>query len=309
MPHSFSGRACLVFAAALGLASCSNGAGSAPPRGPDAAAERAEVEAWRAQHEASYRKEYVVLGGLFFLHPGGNTAGSDASNSIVLPARAPARIGQFVLHGDAVRFEPSPRSGVTLHGRPVTAPVDLTDDASGDPDEVTLGDLAMWVHLSGERRTVRLRDPQGAEARSFAGFTWFPIDPAYRVVGRFIRDETPTSLRIPNMTGDYDNYTSEGAVEFTLNGQTRRLRPMTTGPNEFFFIFRDGTSGKETYAAARFLYSQLEDDGTMVLDFNEAYNPPCAFNSYTTCPIPPPENRLDIRIPAGERAYVGAHTE
>jgi len=94
-------------------------------------------------------------------------------------------------------------------------------------------------------------------------------------------------------------------VEFTLRGETLRLRPMTTRPKRFWFIFRDGTSGKETYETARFLYADLRDDGSVVLDFNQAYNPPCAFNPYTTCPIPLPENRLKTRIVAGEKAYAG----
>ncbi len=163
----------------------------------------------------------------------------------------------------------------------------------------------MWIHRSGDRRAIRLRDPESDTAKSFAGFTWFPIDPSYRVVGHFIKDDEPKSLRVPNLSGDWDDYTTEGVVEFTLNGETRRLRPMTTEPNRFFFVFRDGTSGHETYEAARFLYSDLAPDGTTVLDFNEAYNPPCSFNQYTTCPIPPPENRLDITDPGGGREIRG----
>ena len=100
-------------------------------------------------------------------------------------------------------------------------------------------------------------------------------------------------MKVPSLSGDLQPYTTEGVVEFTLNGETVRLRPMTTRPNRFFFIFSDGTSGKETYAAARFLYTDLRPDGTTVLDFNEAYNPPCSFNPFTTCPLPLPENRLN----------------
>jgi uncharacterized protein (DUF1684 family) len=125
----------------------------------------------------------------------------------------------------------------------------------------------------------------------------------YRVTGRFIRDPTPRDLTVMNTFGDADVYKTEGVVEFTLDGQTLRLRPFTTRPNRFYFVFRDASSGQETYEAARFLYSDLRDDGTTVLDFNQAYNPPCAFNPYTTCPLPLPENRLSIKVLAGERAY------
>jgi uncharacterized protein len=293
IPHAIVGTGMAVVA--LLAASCSRGGGS----------REEDVHAWRARHEQSYRDQYVVLGGLFFLEPGVNTAGSAPSNDIVLPARVPASVGRFILSEGAVRFEPADGAGATLDGRAVTEPVQLQDDYA-DVDELVVGDLALWIHRSGERRAVRLRDPESEAATSFAGFTWFPVDPSYRVVGRFIPDAQPTTVRIPNLSGDLDEFSTEGVVEFTLNGETRRLRPMTTEPNRFFFIFRDGTSGRETYGAARFLYSDLEPDGTTVLEFNEAYNPPCAFNPFTTCPIPPLENRLDIRIPAGEMAYAGS---
>ena len=269
------------------------------------AAYRKQVEEWRAKHEASYRKEYVPLAGLFHLDPGPNTAGSATSNDIVLPKSVPATIGRFVLDGKNVRFEPRAGANVTLTDQPVTGSVALRSDEASEPDELLIGDVALWVHVSGDRPTIRMRDPNGDTARSFRGFRWFPIDDRYRVTARFIKDPAPRDLRTPNQLGDEDTMTTEGVVEFTLGGQTVRLRPMTTRPKRFWFIFRDGTSGKETYETARFLYADLHDDGTTVLDFNEAYNPPCAFNPYTTCPLPLPENRLKVRILAGEKAYAG----
>lgn len=269
-----------------------------------------EVEAFRAKHEADYRKEYVPLAGLFPLSHGANTAGSAEGNDVKLPARAPASIGAFVLDGNTVRFEPAPGARATIKDRLVTGPTELTDDehvnAEGKhdgPDEVMLGDIALWVHRSGERPTIRMRDPEGEVATHFEGFHWFPIDSRYRVTARFIKDPAPHEFHTPNQTGDDQVYKTEGVVEFTLNGETERLRPATTRPKRLYFIFRDGTSGKETYDTARFLYADLKDDGTTVLDFNEAYNPPCAFNPYTTCPLPLPENRKTVRILAGEKAY------
>jgi len=267
------------------------------------AASRKEAEAWRAQHEASYRKEYVPLAGLFALKPGPNSAGSAPSNAIVLPKSAPPLLGRFVLAGKNVRFEPQPGAPVTTKGKRVTASIALKSDIADDPDELAIGDITLWLHLSGDRPTIRMRDPNGETARSLRGFQWFPIADQYRVTGRFIKDPAPHEVKAPNQLGDEDTMQTEGVVEFTIGGQTVRLRPMTTRPKRFWYIFRDGTSGKETYETARFLYSDLRDDGTTVLDFNEAYNPPCAFNPYTTCPIPLPENRLKVRILAGERAY------
>jgi len=265
-----------------------------------------QVEAWRAKHEADYSRDYVPLAGLAFLKEGINTAGSASANQVVLPRRVPASIGRFVYRGGHARFEPAAGSAVTLNEKPVTHPVDLkTDSDAGGPDRLRVGEVSFWVHESGERRAIRIHDPQGTVAKAFAGYRWFPIDEKYRVVGRFIKDAAPRDVKIPTLVGDYDEYRTEGVVEFTLLGQTIRMRPMTTRPGRLYFIFRDGTSGKETYEAARFLYSDLNADGTTVLDFNQAYNPPCSFNPYTTCPIPPAENRPTVRILAGERDYAG----
>jgi uncharacterized protein (DUF1684 family) len=276
---------------------------AATPGAVDEAARKANEE-WRKQHEVTYRQEYVTLAGLFALRPGPNTVGSAASNAIVLPKSAPTLIGRFVLDGKNVRFEPQPGAPVTMKGQRVTTAVALKSDAEDELDELVIGDIRLWVHMSGDRPTIRMRDPNGDAAKSFSGFQWFPIEDQYRVVGRFIKDPAPREVKAPNQLGDLDTMQTEGVVEFTLGGQTVRLRPMTTRPKRLWYIFRDGTSGKETYETARFLYSDLRDDGTTVLDFNQAYNPPCAFNPFTTCPLPLPENRLKVRIPAGEKAYV-----
>jgi uncharacterized protein (DUF1684 family) len=264
---------------------------------------RQEVEKWRAKHEADYRREYVGLAGLFSLRPGVNTIGSAASNDIVLPKSTPAAAGRFVLNGEHVRFEPQAGVSVTLKGQAVSSPLELKHDEMKDgPDEILVNGVGLWVHMSGPRRTIRMRDDHGEVARGFAGFRWFPISDKYRVTGRLIKDQKAQQVNIPNQLGDDQVFTTEGVVEFTLDGQTVRLRPMTTRPNRLYFIFRDGTSGKETYETARFLYADLSSDGTTVLDFNEAYNPPCAFNPFTTCPLPPLENRLKVRILAGEQS-------
>ena len=262
-----------------------------------------EVEQWRARHEADYRNEYVPLAGLFFLKPGRNTVGSAASSDITLPRRTPASVGEFVYQKPRIRFEPRSGAPVTLKGKPVAAPLDLRSDGATEYEELAIGDVTFWVHESGERRAIRLRDPQSDMAKSFQGFHWFPIDERYRVAAKFIKDAAPRPIQIPTLAGDEETETTEGIVEFTLNGATIRMRPVTTRPGRLWFIFRDATAGHETYEAARFLYSDLKADGTTVLDFNEAYNPPCSFNLFTTCPLPLPENRLTARIPVGEMAY------
>lgn len=277
---------------------------SSDPAAADVAAATKETEDWRARHEASYRTDWATIAGLHFLEPGSQTAGTDLDNDIVLPASASSpRIGRFVLQGDVVRFEPEPGARVRIANHPVTESIALTDDANDSPDQIDVGDLRMVVHRSGERKSLRVWDPKGELARGFLGFRWFPIQMDYRVTGRFIPDASSREIKVLNTFGDVDTYKTEGVVQFTLQGQTLRLRPFTTRPKRFYFVFRDRSSGEETYEAARFLYSDLRDDGTTVLDFNQAYNPPCSFNPYTTCPIPLPENRLVVKVLAGERAY------
>jgi uncharacterized protein (DUF1684 family) len=263
----------------------------------------AETRAWRSKHEADYRRDWSTIAGLHFLSPGVQTAGSAAGNQILLPASVPPVLGSFTLDGDEVRFTPAPGAGVQLRGTTVNDAVVLKDDGADDVDELTVGDVRMVIHRSGARKTLRVWDPNGPLARGFQGFRWFDLQAAYRVVGRFIPDDAPRGAKVLNTFGDLDTYTTEGVVEFALNGQIVRLRPFTTRPGRFYFVFKDASSGNETYEAARFLYSDLRQDGTTVLDFNQAYNPPCAFNPFTTCPIPLPENRLGLKVLAGERAY------
>jgi len=278
------------------------------PRTPAPAAGAAQspvaaTEAWRAKHEADYRRDWASIAGLHPLKPGANTAGSAAANDIVLPASVPARLGRFVLNGTVVRFEPAAGATVLKKDQPVTTPLDLRDDSQTTPDELTVGSVRLVVHVSGDVRSLRVRDPEGPLAKGFLGFAWFPIDLSYRVVGRFRPDPAPRKIPVVNTFGDVDEFTTEGVVEFPLLGRTLRLRPFTTRPKRFYFVFKDASSGHETYGAARFLYADLADDGTVVLDFNQAYNPPCSFNPYTTCPIPLRENELPIKVLAGEKDY------
>ena len=262
-----------------------------------------EAQAFRASHEESYRRNWATIAGLHFLSPGPQRAGSASSNPIVLPASVPPELGTFTLTGEDVQFAPVSGVAVQFNGVPLTAPVTLRDDGNDEVDELSVGTVKMVIHRSGPKKAVRVWDPDGPLAKGFLGFRWFEIQPEYRVTARFIRDAQPREVRVLNTYGDPDTYQTEGVVEFTLGGRVLRLRPFTTRPKRFYFVFKDASSGEETYGAARFLYADLRDDGTGVLDFNQAYNPPCSFNPFTTCPIPLPENRLPVKVLAGERAY------
>jgi uncharacterized protein (DUF1684 family) len=293
---------CLVVAAAASSLGCSPGASRGVAWNDEVVK---EIEAWREKHEADYRRDWATIEGLYFLAPGTHTAGSGARNDIVLLPAFPERIGRFTLEHDVVTFDPELFVGVTINDRTPSAAVTLSDDDSDPTDEIEANGLSIVVHRTGERVALRVRNPNGERAKAFRGFSWFPISRDYRVLGRFIRDSVPHDEHVVNTFGDIDTYTSEGIVEFTLKNQILRLRPFTTRPKHLYIVFKDATSGEETYEAARFLSTDLRDDGTVIIDFNEAYNPPCAFNPFTTCPIPLRQNWLRTKILAGEKKYAG----
>lgn len=291
-----------AFAAALGLAFALT---PRPARCEDAGY-RAEIQAWREQRAARLQAEdgWLAVAGLFWLKEGANRFGTDPSNDIVLPpGSAPARAGVFaLLEGKtAVRLEPGVPAAIA--GGSVSE-AEMRPDTSGSPDVLVLGRLKLTVIERSGRYGIRLRDPQRKERLEFAGLGWFPIREDCRVVARFVPYDAPKKVRVPNVIGQVNDLPSPGYVVFALGGRELRLDPVLEEPDadELFFIFSDRTAGKETYGAGRFLYAAMPKDGTVVLDFNKAYTPPCAFTPYATCPLPPAQNRLPVSLEAGEKA-------
>ena len=268
---------------------------------PDSATYRASVEKWRQAYEAELKSDggWLTVSGLFWLHEGENTFGSGPLNDIVLPATAPASVGSFEFHAGRTIVHIKPGVAAFISGRPVES-AEMHPDSN--TDQLVLGDLTLYVHSSGERFTVRLRDKNSRLRRDFTGTRWFPVDESYRVVGQYVAYDKAKQIEIQNVMGDTLQETISGYVAFKLGGRDLRL-DAEVDKSDASFVFRDLTSGHETYAASRFLDTRIEPGGKVVLDFNEAYNPPCAYNPYTTCPLPPPENRLDVRILAGEKTY------
>jgi hypothetical protein len=274
----------------------------------------ASIEKWRAQREVRLKADggWLSVAGLFWLHEGENEFGSDPLNDIVLPAKsAPADAGTLEFHSGKVTVHVKPGVPVIVNGKRVDTAALLADsDPAFDEkaDQITLGDLTLYIHSSGDRYAVRLLDKNSRLRKVFTGLRWFPVDPSYRVVANYVAYDKPKSVQVQNIMGDFTQTAIPGYVSFQLHGQHLRLDVEDNSPDPGFSItFRDLTSGKETYGAARFLVTDAPKDGKVVLDFNEAYNPPCAYNPYTTCPLPTPENRLHVRIAAGEMTYLGPH--
>jgi uncharacterized protein len=278
----------------------------------DASAYKASVEEWRTDREAKLKADdgWLAVAGLFWLHEGDNKFGSDPLDDIVLPARSsPAEAGAFEFHAGKTTVHVNAGVPVMVQGKRVTTAVLRADsDPAFDEkvDQITLGDLTLYVHSSGQRSAVRLIDKNSRLRKEFTGLKWFPIDPSYRVVATYVPYDKPKTVQVQNMMGDITPTQIPGYVAFQLQGQGLRL-DVEIDQGELSITFRDLTSGKETYGAARFLVAEAPKDGKVVLDFNEAYNPPCAYNPYTTCPLPTPENRLRVRIGAGEMTYGNQH--
>jgi uncharacterized protein (DUF1684 family) len=248
-----------------------------------------EIAAWRKAREAALKAEggWLSLAGLFWLHEGENRFGRDPSNDIVLPD-GPPHAGFFRLHQGTVT--------VTMDG----ATRQIRHDSE---DQVPVGRLRLQVILRGGRSGIRVRDPESEARRHFHGLEFFPASESWRITARFVSE--PRRIPILNILGQTEENDCPGYAVFRIRGREYRLYPILEEPGakELFYIFRDLTSGKETYGAGRFLYSGLPENGHVVLDFNQAYNPPCAFTPYATCPLPPKQNYLNVRIEAGEKKY------
>jgi uncharacterized protein len=268
---------------------------------------RSSVEKWRQNYESDLKSDHgwLTISGLFWLHEGENSFGSDPLNDIVLPdASSPPDAGTFELRGGTVTAHIKPGVSVMRNGVQVET-VELQPDSPSD--RLVIGGLTLWVHASGGRQTIRMQDKNSALRRDFTGLHWFPVDESYRVSARYLPYDTPKNVPIQNLAGDSLALPISGTVAFTLHGQVFQLEAQADKSGALSFVFRDLTSDKETYAASRFLDTEPPKNDIVILDFNEAYNPPCAYNPNTTCPLPPPGNRLRVRIEAGEKIYRRDH--
>jgi uncharacterized protein (DUF1684 family) len=288
----------------LGVALLVLGRAAGAPGAVSDAAYRAEVERWRVARDERLRAPdgWLSLVGLTWLRPGANRFGSAPDNDVVLPAPAPAHAGTFVVDGHAVKLLVEPGAALTQAGGPARSGPFHTDAAPA-PDVLASGTLTWQVIERGDRLGVRVKDSASPARRAFAGSRWFPIDSAFRVVGRLVPRAGATKMVVPDAAGGRQTLESPGTLELSLRGQPVRLDPVLDGddPTDQMIVFRDLTSGHETYGAGRFVRALRQPDGTFVVDFNRAYAPPCAFTPYATCPLPPAQNRLKIAVPAGQK--------
>lgn len=298
----------LVFSGfAIGCSPQGEGEPNAAVPAEDETAYRQEIEEWRAERVERLRAEggWLSLAGLHWLPEGESSIGSEPVADVVLPASAPARVGTVVRQGETVTLEVAPGVEATHQGEPVRRVEMVSDAAAGErePTVVELGTLTLQVIERGERVGLRVKDSEAPSRTGFAGIESYPIDPRWRLAARFEPYDPPREIEVDDYAGGTQTSTMAGAVVFDVDGATHRLDALDAG-DELFLIFADRTSGDTTYGGGRYLYAAKPAPGEpAIVDFNKAYNPPCVFTPYATCPLPPRQNRLDVPIEAGEKSY------
>ncbi|MEO7064228.1 MAG: DUF1684 domain-containing protein [Dokdonella sp.] len=268
-----------------------------------------QIDAWRTQRveRLTAPTGWLSLIGLHWLKEGKNTIGTAKDNDVVL-AKGPTHLGAVTLKDGKATIELDAKAGATIDGKPERTAT-LLDDSHDKPSTVAFGTASFYLIDRNGKKGLRVKDSNADARKHFTHIDNFPTDPSWRIEAKWVAFDPPHTLETPNVLGQTDKFPVPGKAVFTRDGKTYELQPVieVPGDKELFLIFADRTSGKETYGAARFLYAEMPKDGKIVLDFNKAYNPPCAFTPYATCPLAPAENRLDLAVKAGEKKYGNGH--
>ena len=269
----------------------------------------ASIHQWHQNRIERLKKEsgWLNLIGLYWLSEGENTFGSDPSNKVIFPKeKAPAFIGTILLKDGKASIKINKGIYVTSNGKPVSE-LSLVSDSADNATLLSLGSLR-WVFITRSGKYgIRLRDVEAPLVKEFRGIETYPVNEDWRLNAKFVPYSQPKVISVSTIIGTVEKDTVPGSLNFEVNGNEYKLDPIEEG-NKFFIIFADKTNGIETYGAGRFLYSSKPDSaGNVVLDFNKAYNPPCAFTKFATCPLPPEQNYLKLDVTAGEKTYGEGH--
>jgi len=272
--------------------------------------------AWRSSHIADLQKPdgWLSLVGLEWIEPGEIPVGSAPENKIHLPSTAPAHLAILKLQNDVVTLMPPKEgfpAGLMVDGAPATLQaLRAVPDKDKLSSHVTFGTINFYVIRRAEDFAVRVKDSQAPTLLQFHGLTWYPSDETYRVTAKWTPYLPAKNITLARLVGKSYSLPVPGFAEFSLQGKTFRIEPVLEDPKvaKLFFILRDTTSSDTTYPACRFLYTGFPDHGIdqpgeLLLDFNHLENPPCAYTTYATCPLPPAGNRLPIALPVGEMRY------
>lgn len=313
MMHKHMARNLALVACALALAACTRS-----PQSPENEATTmntdkaflAEETAWRKQRLDNLVRPdgWTSLIGLHWVELKAHYIGSGETSGIRL-AKGPPKLGLLQIDDGKLFFTPENDVALTLDDEPLTGRVELHDDSAQAPSVIGFdeGKGQLMVIERGGRHALRVKHADAESRTQFAGLDYWPADPAWRIEGRFVANPPGSTVPIVDIIGMTNEIPNPGAIEFEHDGKTHRIEALDEGGDELFLIFADRTSGHGSYGAGRYMYVDKPGaDGKVVLDFNHAYNPPCAFTPFATCPLPSPENRLDLAITAGEKQYAGS---
>jgi uncharacterized protein (DUF1684 family) len=256
-----------------------------------------QIAKFRVEREQEIRADWLPLVGLYWLKEGDNAVGSNPKSEVVLPASSPALVGTLSFLQGKVLFKPAGAGVVKLKNGQQAKAAEVKDDI------FTSGTVDFFLIRRGERVAVRVKDSASPALREFSHLQWFGVDASWRITAKFVPWDKPHKLTYDTVIPDLkEDYVSPGLVKFRKNNIEYTLEPVEED-GQYFYVFRDATSGKTTYPAARYLYSDPPKNGVLVLDFNTATSPPCAVTNFATCPLPPPRNRLALAITAGEMTH------
>jgi uncharacterized protein (DUF1684 family) len=263
-----------------------------------------EIAKWRADRETRLKSEtgWLTVVGLHWLEQGANSVGSSSKASVVLPRPAPEKVGVITLKGKVAEFVADERASVLSKGQPITRAT-LNEELP-----LEIGPITFYLIERGSRIGVRVRDKNSEARRNFRGLRWYDIESRWRVKARLEPPPKGRTVPIATIVGDKIDLESAGYLVFTMSGRELRLEALYETPEheELYVMFKDRTNGDTTYGAGRYMYPPLPVNGAVDLDFNKAYNPPCAYTAFATCPLPPRQNWLPVPLPAGEKAYGGS---
>ena len=263
-----------------------------------------ELESWKKDRVERLKKPHgwLSLIGMEWLHEGKNSIGSDESNDIILP-HGPSQVGVFTLQDKAISFTPKDNVEIRVNKEKITETINVAMDSSGNPTVFTIDTFEFYVIERG-KPALRIKDSQAQTRKDFTQIDYYPATEKFRIEGEFVAYNPPKEIEIINVLGLLNKEPSIGFVKFTIDGNEFQLDALDAG-DEMFIIFADRTSGRTTYGPGRFLDVEKpkSNSNKVIIDFNKAYNPPCAFNDYSTCPLPPHQNRIRVFIEAGEKKY------
>jgi uncharacterized protein (DUF1684 family) len=283
---------------------------AALPFAYDRQAHEAEVQAFRRARllRLTAPDSWLALVGRFPLGASSSVGAAETCDVVLPPDRSPPAAGTFERHGDLIQFTPASGVAMSLHGRSGVeslapgVPVRVRTDRDGPMEKLALGSLTLEVTEQPAGLFVRVRDPESPTRRSFAGLDYFPISPQWRVIARLEPHDPPQTIDLGYEGGASERYESPGDAVFEIDGTSHRVTPVfLKDRTRLYLVFRDETAGDTSYGAGRFLYAPLPEGGHVLLDFNQAFSPPCAFTPYAACPLAPLQNRLPARIEAGEK--------